>query len=312
MKRILGLRSLKTILAVFIIYIIATIFPELNPAMMAAAAITAINSSIFDSLRSSFDRVMANIVAIMVAFMLQSIKQVNPFGVTIGMTIIIVACYFFNWQYTIGSALIFFVFVLDVPYANKNLEIYALNRIIDTIIGSVLGLLVNTYVLRPRQEKVLLNSYRSSYLGLRSALKNLLENDISVDEVKLIDELAQINYISKKLRKDIRLKMNENINTVTVSKLNNLFRSALSLIIELNDLDEKPIITANTYEELFFYFKGDLNTSYIIGEIENNFDRRYNFELRKLVHTLNSIEYNLYEFTKMYNEQENKWYLERK
>lgn len=312
MKRVIGLRSLKTILAVFLIYIIAEIFPELNPAMMAAAAITAISSSIFDSLKSSFDRVMSNIVAILVAFMLQSINQVNQYGVTLGMAVIITICYFFNWQYTLGSAFIFFVFVLDVPYANKNLEIYALNRIIDTLIGSVIGLLINTYVLRPRQEKVLLNAYRTSYLSLRSALKNLLENDISVDEVKLIDELSQINYISKRLRKDIKLRMNENINTVTVSKLNNLFRSALSLIIELNDLDENPIITKKIYEELLVYFKGDLNTSYIVGEIENNFDRRYNFELGKLVHTFNSIEYNLHEFTKMYNEQENKWYLERK
>ncbi len=312
MKKVIGLRSLKTILAVFLIYIIAEIFPELNPAMMGAAAITSISSSIFDSLKSSFDRVMSNIVAILVAFMLQSINQVNQYGVTLGMAVIIVICYFFNWQYTLGSAFIFFVFVLDVPYANKNLEIYALNRIIDTLIGSVIGLLINTYVLRRRQEKVLLNAYRTSYLSLRSALKNLLENDISVDEVKLIDELSQINYISKRLRKDIKLRMNENINTVTVSKLNNLFRSALSLIIELNDLDEKPIITKEIYEELLVYFKGELNTSYIIGEIENNLDRRYNFELGKLVHTFNSIEYNLYEFTKMYNEQENKWYLERK
>lgn len=312
MKKIIGLRSIKTILAVFLVYLISTFLPQLNPAMMGAAAITAINSSIFDSLISSFDRVMGNVTAVIIAFILQSMEQVNEFGVTFGMFLIVSVCYFFKWQYTIGSSLIYFLFVLDVPYTNGNLEVYAFHRIMDTVIGSLMGLLVNTYVFRPRQEKVLLNSYRAGYKDLRQAFKDLLQEDKSVDEVNLIEKLSSINYISKKLRKDIRLKMNENVNTVTISKLNNLFRSAVSLIIELNDIDEKPIIKKENYDLLELYFKGDFVSAFEIGNIESNFDMRYNFEITKLIHTLESIEYNINEFTKMYNKQDNKWYLERK
>lgn len=310
--KLMGLRSIKTIIAVVIGYVIALFFPALNPAMMGAAAITAVNSSIFTSFRSSFDRVMANITAVMTAFLLQYIKLVNPLGVAIGLLIIITVCNTFDWKYVIGSASIFFVFVLDVPYGNRNLQVYAFNRILDTLIGSFLGLMVNAYVFRPRQDKFLLSTYRDAYKNLRKGFKDLLEFDKSVDEFELIDKLSKINFISQKLRKDIRLKMNEDVNIVTVFKLNNLFRSALSLIIELNDLDEVPIISEKNYKLLLNYFKGDFNCPFKVDEIKNDFDTRYNFELEKLIYTLESIEYNLYEYTKMYNKQKNKWYLETK
>lgn len=312
MKKIMGLRSFKTIVTVVIAYLIAEFIPALNPAMMSAAGITAINVSMSDSLKSSFERIATNVFAVLIAFLLQAIGQVNPFGVAIGMIIIIIFCNLLNYQNVIGSAAIFFVFVLDVPYSNQNLEIYAINRVLDTIIGSILGLLVNTYLLRPRQEKFLFTAYRTAYLRLRQGFKDLLEEDKSVDEYKLIDDISRIHEFSSKLKKDMRLKLNENVNTVTVSKLNNLFRTALSLIIELNELDEYPIITEKNNDELNLYFKGDFNSTFEIGESSNDYDRRYNYELTKLIHTLESIEYNLYEFTQMYNRAKEKWYLERK
>lgn len=310
--KIMGLRSLKTIIAVLVSYIVSVFFTGLNPAMLSAASITAVNSSIFDSFRSSFDRVSLNIVAVIVAFLLQALDLVNPIGVTIGMIIIVLFCNFFKAQYAIGSCSIYFVFVLQVPYENQNLETYAFNRIMDTIIGSAIGLLVNTFVFRPRQEKYLLMTYRNSYLHLRSGFKDLLEEDKSVDEFKLIDDISQINHSSNKLKKDILLKMNENINTVTVSKLNNLFRTALSLIIELNELDEYPTISEKNNDILNRYFKGDFESAFKIGQPEDEYDIRYNYELTKLVHTLESIEFNLNEFQKMYNRSKEKWYLERK
>lgn len=310
--KIMGLRSLKTIIAVLVSYIVSLFFGGLNPAMLSAASITAVNSSIFDSFRSSFDRVSMNIVAVIVAFLLQALDLVNPIGVTIGMTIIILICNFFKAQYAIGSCAIYFVFVLQVPYENQNLEVYAFNRIMDTIIGSAIGLLVNTFVFRPRQEKYLLMTYRTAYLHLRNGFKDLLEEDKSVDEFKLIDDISQINHSSNKLKKDILLKMNENINTVTVSKLNNLFRTALSLIIELNELDEYPTITEKNNDLLNRFFKGDFESAFKIGKAENEYDNRYNYELTKIVHTMESIEFNLNEFQKMYNRSKEKWYMERK
>lgn len=310
--KIMGLRSLKTIISVLIAYIIAYFLPGLNPAMMAAAAITAINSSIFDSFKSSYDRVMLNITSVIIAFLLQALNLVNPIGVTLGMLIFVIICNMFNWQYAIGSGAIFFVFVVDAPYSNIDLEIYAFNRIMDTLIGSGLGLMINTFIFRPRQEKYLLLTYRKAYLNLRNGFKDLLEEDKSVDEFKLIDDVSKINDNSIRLKKDILLKMNENLNTVTVSKLNNLFRTALSLIIELNELDENPVISVKNNEEMNVYFKGDFSCVFNVGEVREEYDIRYNYELTKLIHTLESIEYNLYEFQKMYNRSKEKWYLERK
>ncbi|QZO75907.1 FUSC family protein [Helcococcus kunzii] len=315
MKRIkIGNRSIKTVIAVFFAFVIAGIFPELSPGMMSAAAITAINISIFESFRSSFDRIMANVTAIIVAFILQLIKQVNPVGVAIGMTIIVCVCTIFNWQYSIGSAAIFFVFVLEVPYfAKQDYRLYALNRIFDTVVGTGIGLLVNAYILRPRQEKYLLSVYRSTYKDMRNEFKALLADDKTVDEFKLIDSVSKINDTYKNLRNDVKLKMNSNLNTVAVSKLNNLFRMALSLIIELNDIDEKPKLSNKNYIMLQQFFKGDLECQHqIVDDVDSEFFLRYNYEITKIIHTLESIEYNILEFTKSYEKLENVWYKENK
>lgn len=312
-KRI-GLRSLKTIISVTLCFIIAGVFPQLSPAMMAAAATTAINISIFDSFRSSFDRIMANITAIILAFLLQTTGQVNPIGVAVAMLILVIICNIFNWQYVIGSATIFFVFVLEVPYfTNRNFTNYAINRIFDTFIGTLVGLIVNAYVLRPRQEKYLLSSYKKAYIHIRRSFKNLMEEDKSVDEIGLIDLLTKINENYRNLRNDVKLRMNENVNTITVSKLNNLFRIAVSLIIELNDVEEMPKLTKKNEELLLCFFKGDFEKEHEVKSIQDEeYYSRYNYEVRKTVHTLESIEYNIREFSKMYEKMEKKWYLESK
>ena len=312
-KRI-GLRSLKTIISVTLCFIIAGIFPQLSPGMLAAAATTAINISIFDSFRSSFDRIMANVTAILLAFLLQIMGQVNPIGVAIGMLILVIVCNIFSWQYIIGSATIFFVFVLEVPYfTDRNFTNYAINRMFDTFIGTLVGLLVNTYVLRPRQEKYLLQSYKRAYLKIRSSFKDLMEVDKSVEEIALIDLLTKINENYRHLRNDVKLKMNENINTITISKLNNLFRIAVSLIIELNDMEEIPKLTEYNKELLLRFYKGDFEREYATKlPVDSEYYSRYNYEVRKTIHTLESIEYNIREFSKMYEKLGKKWYLEGK
>lgn len=208
--------------------------------------------------------------------------------------------------------MIFFGFVLSVPFSNQNLEAYAFNRIVDTLAGSAIGVIVNAYVFRPRQEKFLLESYRKSYIKLRNGLKDLIEEDKSVDEIGLLDDISQINDNSRKLKQDIKLKMNEKINTVTVSKLNNLFRTALSLIIELNELDESPVISEKNIDVLNEYFKGDFTNGFETGIPATDFDIRYNYELKKLVDTLESIEYNLQEYTQMYGRSKQQWYKDKK
>lgn len=312
--KLIGPRSFKTVIAVTLAYLTAEIFPSLSPGMMSAAAITAINISIFDSFRSSFDRIMGNLVAIFTAFLIQFAHQTNPVGVFLSMTLIVFLCSLFNWQYAIGSATIFFVFVLEVPYYQEtNLYVYSMNRIFDTFIGTVIGLTVNTYLMRPRQEKALLATYRESYMLLRKSLQELLAEDKSADEQMLIDSIMKINANYKHLSNDIKLKMNQNVNTVTVSKLNNLFRVAISLIIDLNDLDEIPVLSQKNEDLLMLFFKGDFEHNYkVVENIEGEFNIRYNYEITKIIHTLESIEYNISEFTNRYHKLEEKWYRERK
>ena len=311
-RKIMGLRSLKTIIAVTIAYFVGYFIPNLSEAVMAAAAITAMDVSISDSFKSGFVRIFTNIIAIITSFILQSLNLGNPVGIAIGLTFIILLCNLLNVQNLIGTTSIFFVFVVDVAYTNQNLEIYALNRMIDTVLGTIIGLLVNAWIFRPRREKYLFNSYRSTYIDLRNGLKDLLEEDKSVDEFYLIDSVSLIHDNTKRLRNDTRIKMNEGINSITVSKLNNLFRTALSLIIELNELDDYPIITEKNRDELALYFKGDFKLAFDVGEPVSEFDERYNYELSKLIDTLESIEYNLHEYTTMYNRIKDRWYLERK
>ncbi len=312
-KGLIGSRSLKTVLAVTLAYFIAGIFPELSPGMMSAAAITAINISIYDSFKSSFDRIMGNLIAIFMAFLIQYTGQINPIGVAVAMTVIVLVCSIFNWQYAIGSATIFFVFVLEVPYYQEtDLYLYSLNRIFDTLIGVLIGLVINTFFLRPRQEKMLLQTYRESYILLIKSLQELIAEDKSADEQELINSIMRINQSYTRLTNDVKLRMNQNVNTVTISKLNNLFRVAISLIIDLNDVEETPILTEENQELLLKFFKGDFEYKNPEGNINSEFNQRYNYEIRKIVHTMESIEYNINEFSIRYDKLKDEWFRESK
>lgn len=152
----IGLRTTKTVIAVGVTI---TLFELWNrqPAMLAAlSAVYSMQQSNKTSLKYGKFRIFGNTIGVIIAIFIAKIGLLigldpSLFRITasmLGVLLIIVICNALNLNTSIiNSTATFFVVLLNTP--STHLLTYGANRILDTIIGAIIGILIN-YILPNR------------------------------------------------------------------------------------------------------------------------------------------------------------------
>lgn len=301
-KQIFGLRSLKTAVAVVIAIFAVDILQLNSPSIVATAVITAMATNIHESFAASMFRTLSTLIGVLLAIVFQLINFANPFSAGLGVLIIIVVCNFLGIKKALVLATLIFITVLTYEFeTDQDLFMYGVYRMIDTMVGSIIALVVNIVLFRPKQEKFLIESYLSLVPQIE---KSLLEIVIGkkINQNQLIDGLYQLNTNYRNLRNDTRYKMNEHIDIINIEELNNKFRMAISILIDINHMDNSYNLTSKTVEYVNGYYDKKILP---VSELEDTdlvtqFSIVYNYEVRKVVITLKSINNALDKFVKIY------------
>lgn len=153
----IGLRTTKTVVAVGITLALFELWNR-QPAMLAAlSAVYSMQQSNKTSLKYGKFRIFGNTIGVVVAIFiaeLGSLLMLPPslfriLASMLGVLLIIVICNTLNLSTSIiNSTATFFVVLLNTP--ESHLFSYGANRILDTIIGAIIGILIN-YALPNRQ-----------------------------------------------------------------------------------------------------------------------------------------------------------------
>lgn len=203
----LGMRTIKTAVAVAIALLISELLNITNPLLAAIAAIIAMESSISVTFSTVKDRIYSTILGAILALVFSLIFPINWLSMGFGILIVIYVCNLFGWQGTIKISTIVFIAIL-LGYEEGNKWQYALFRIFDTMIGLSVSTLINYYVFPHNMGGEIYKVVDDLVPDLNKILETIGSHEENFDLDTLRRDLFLLEDRFNILKKDIKLHVN--------------------------------------------------------------------------------------------------------
>lgn len=154
----IGLRNIKTALAVVICMLIFKFIGGENPFYACIAAVICMKDTVSSSFTMGKNRLIGTVIGavfgtifIYILINLTILDTYIPFVTGVGIVLVIYTCNIFSKPGAVTIACIVFL-VIMVNYSGPQSYAYALNRSIDTAVGIIVAILVNKYVNPPKEK----------------------------------------------------------------------------------------------------------------------------------------------------------------
>lgn len=154
-----GLRNIKTALSILIILIIYQTIGRDNEFIAITAAVLCLQDSVNKTIIESRNRVITTILGGIygLSFIITGLNNnliLKDIGICLSCIIIIYICNLYNKHDLITNTLFVFILVVSVPANEMTPMAYATNRIIDTLAGILIALIINRFFFPPKVKRV--------------------------------------------------------------------------------------------------------------------------------------------------------------
>lgn len=238
-KRI-GLRSIKTAVAVMIGLYLSYIFKLYTPLYTSIACVTSMQSSVYDSVKDVTKRGFTAVFGVTLGYLLSKLTE-DPYLEILVCGFGVLLILFLLKQFKLNRMASLSCIVFMASYFSKIDKFqYGLNRVIGTIIGMLVGLIVNLIVARPRLD---LDFYNDA-IAQRDILRNIFINIIKRDErnIEFVSgSRKSVEEKFEKLLKEYETIMHPKMDIVHAKELKGIF-SNLEISLNLLDLLEPKVL----------------------------------------------------------------------
>lgn len=215
MKYTIGMRNIKTAIAIFITIMISALLKLEYPFYAAIATIISMENSVTNSYTAGRNRMMGTLVGAGIGLIFAWIKPHDAFFCALGIVIVIYICNLLKWNKSISIASIVFLAIMLNLEPGESSFYYGINRIFDTLIGVSVAVLVNYLIFPPKHEFNL-------HVARKALMKNLQEistqvlfqkNNTGIRDLKKDISILEKYYALCKqefhLKKDLTSLMNQ-------------------------------------------------------------------------------------------------------
>ncbi len=282
-KKLLGIRILKTAVATALALYLAKTFDLRIPMMAGLSAIVTMKSSIFDSYKTSVNRLLSTSIGGLLGVLFHQIHFIGFVPMMIGIIIIINLCNYFKWKDSITLAVMVFVMLIMYNPSPPNFMPYweyAIHRLFDTFVGLAVGFFINYFIFPPNRWEVIRLTYVKSLKEMEDTLIAILEGE-KPNLSSLISDVSKINTEFENIFKDKKLGDKFNVETSKLAKINSKFFSGIGIIIQFAEDGRVPILSIQNKKGLSKYFEEDL-----VFESEvfaSDFESAFNYYLDDLL-----------------------------
>ena len=197
----IGMRTLKTALAVVIGLYISYLLDLDSAIFVSIAAVSTMKPSMSESLEDFKKRLFTCVFGVMVGYFFSKISVVEYLEPLIaGLGILLTIYILVVVKMKDMTQLSCIVFVTSFC-SNSDKFYYATNRIIGTVIGIIVGVLVNYFISSPNVWEDFILAARSCYRSSNLVLKQILSGE-KVDLSEFNRELASATKLYKLLEKE--------------------------------------------------------------------------------------------------------------
>lgn len=280
-KNFIGMRTLKTGIAVTLCCIL-TRFAVDNMFYCATACVVTMQDTIKTSFKMGSQRVLGTLIGGIVGFLLVLISPADPILCGIGIMIVIKCCETLKLSSLVVSSVTFFSLYLG--YINSTPLVYSVQRVIDTSVGVVMGLIINYIVARPNYY----NSTMDEFIKIKSLFKENLKSivmgnrNIKIDEIE--DKINNSEKIYSKLIDELNYST-QNMNLDLIDETLDICRQVYFHIKSIELLEKELYLTKENHKKLKKLYKNDI----IKLKINEKESPVFNFHLNKIIEKMNML-----------------------
>lgn len=229
----IGMRTIKTGIAVAIGIFIAELLGLSSPLFVGIGAISTMQSSVSESFVMGKNRILATVMGALVAVIIEFLFPHNVIFLGLGIIIVIQILNVLGWKNSVALAAIVFIAVS----LTQDIDIMtsAYNRVLDTFVGIVVGVLVNYFVATPNIDK-LFNLFRDEFLfKAREYSYKLAVGKSTIDLSSLKEDLLELEKLQALIENETKIniaKDKERIHSaITLHTIQDIYSSLSSLEI---------------------------------------------------------------------------------
>lgn len=241
----IGMRNVKTALSVLICILLFQLFKMGSPFYAAIAAIISMQSSVADSFKTGKYRMLGTFLGALVGLIFALIGHGSPILISLGIMIIIYISNLLKWNKSISIAGVVFISIMinmngGSPFA------YSFNRLVDTLIGITVAVLVNYFISPPINIDKIVNHYNLLLTTLLGDMKgNLARGErISIEELNNKIHSLEMEYNDYKL--EFKGKKNSSLESSNVQTTIELLKNIMDHLRIIDKIEgEQPLTREN-------------------------------------------------------------------
>ena len=282
LQNIVGMRTLKTGIAVTLCCILTGFMVD-NMFYCATVCVVTMQDTIKTSFKMGSQRVLGTFIGGLVGLLLVLISPADPILCGIGIMIVIKCCEVLKLSSLVVSSVTFFSLYLG--YIQSTPFVYSTQRVFDTAIGVIMGLIINYVMARPNYHDNTMNEFKAIVSLFKINVKKIANGnkDLDIDGIekkiklsetiysKLIDEM---NYSKKTFNLDL------------IEKSMDLCKQIFFHIKSIEMLEKELFLNKDNYKRLQKLYKNEE----IILQLKENESPVFNFHLSKIIEKMRNLE----------------------
>lgn len=201
----IGMRTLKTGLAVILTLFLGQTFLITNSLYAVIGTILGIQNTVKDSFQKGITRVYGTILGGFIGYLFIANLTPNPFWIGLSVVSTIYFCHCLNLNSSISIAVTVCVSIL-LGSSDQPPLIYSFFRTTDTIVGVLVGVCVNYFIAQPKPSQTFLKQVEDFHtLGNKAFQQFIHGKSIELSQLKeqleLVDHLLEAAITDKRLEK---------------------------------------------------------------------------------------------------------------
>ena len=282
----LGMRTVKTGIAVGLSVLAEKIFVQ-NAVLTALACLVSVQDSVRGSILAGLSRIKGTIIGGIIGFLFALIGGTgNALIATLGIITTIYICNHFNLTNEISISCVTFI-AIHLGDIDTTLIAYSLNRILDTSVGVIIGVVVNYSLARPKHtnnihyDLLAVEQCVSKYLEYKILKKSTKYSTHSLGEIIVKLDKSYNNFINEfSYLQESECEMDGEIDNLVV-----LSKELYFHIQSIEMLEQKLYLNkANSDKIKYLYGLEDLN-----WDISENKSPVFNYHLKKVLKQINLL-----------------------
>ncbi|RDY24417.1 aromatic acid exporter family protein [Romboutsia maritimum] len=272
----MGMRTIKTGIAVTTCVLIAKYLVE-NVFFSAIACIVSMQNTVKGSMKAGFNRVKGTIIGGVIGFLIALIKPGDPFLCGIGVMTTIYLCNIFNTKASVVVSAVTFLAIHLGDHAG-NPMLYSINRVIDTSVGVVVGVLINYILVRPDYLESTVIEIEKVEKIVKNIMKLKIVNKEKVNIDKLSKQIQKLENIYSRLVEELHYTRSE-IDTENIERSMDICREIYFHVQSIELLEKKLYLNKENHKNIRSLYKCD-----IVGwDINEDESPVFNYHLNKVV-----------------------------